>query len=259
MTSPADSDIGALIAALHPHIFQYLFNDPLHTDNSVEPRQSRKLSLALLDTFAVLLAYHPECESVAITAQTHRPGHASLYICPSPRIPHEFHDNVRRWLDLFSELRKERKRDGGVPHDGLVSESEKRFMLYTHHLCYPAMRQRAISKNLYEWDAFIELTVPGPDTEAMEPIDEEEERLREELKDELRHLSELAQAFVESISRVDLGEDEDVLQFHALCLAIRDPMKGAAPERFLNICKPLVFAVEPSCAELDLSFSSHRL
>ena len=128
-------------------------------------------------------------------------------------------------------------------------------MLYTYHLCYPAVRQRAITLGLNVWDIFIQATKPNPRIKTRKPIDEEERRLREVLADDLHHLSELVQAFVESISRESFGEDEDVLRFHELCLSIRNLMKGVELEKFLDeyICKPIIFVFEVSGPALDSS------
>ena len=233
MTSPADID--TLIAALHPHVRQYLFEDELYPDISLQPAKKRTISLKLLDSFAVLLGHHPGCSSVAVTAQTHQPGRTSIYICPSPSIPDGLHGNVREWLALFSALCKEYAH--GVPHDDTFSGSEmgKRFVLYTHRLCYPAMRHRVTKMGLDEWEPLIKLPEP-----VLEPTEEEEqlreEQLREELADDLRHLSELAQTFVQVASRKTLEDDEDVLRLYALCITIRDMITSTALETFISKC-----------------------
>ena len=230
MTSPADID--TLIAALHPHVRQYLFEDELYPDISLQPAKKRTISLKLLDSFAVLLGHHPGCSSVAVTAQIHQPGRTSVYICPSPSIPDGVHDNVKEWVALSSAMCKEYT--DGVPHDGTLSGSEmgKRFVLYTHRLCYPAMRHRVTKMGLDEWEPLIKLPEP-----VLEPT-EEEERLREELADDLRHLSELAQTFVQIVSREILEDDEDVLRLYALCITIHDVITSTALEMFLceHVC-----------------------
>ncbi|KAM5545263.1 hypothetical protein V8D89_001374 [Ganoderma adspersum] len=226
MTSPADID--ALIAALHPHVSQYLFDDGLYADVSLQPAKKRTLSLSLLDSFAVLLGHHPGSNSVAVTAQTHQPGRTSLYICSSPSIPDGLHGNVKEWMALFSAMCIEYAE--GVPHDDTFSGSEmgKRFVLYTHRLCYPAMHRRVLKSGLSEWEVLIALPEP-----MLEPT-EEERRLREKLADDLRHLSELAQTFVHAVSRETLGDDGDVLLFYALCVTIRDVVTSTALETFFR-------------------------
>ena len=237
MTSPADID--ALIAALHPHVRQYLFENGLYPDISLQPAKKRTISLKLLDSFAVLLGHHPGCSSVAVTAQTHQPGRTSVYICPSPSIPDGLYDNVKEWVALFSAMCKEYAQ--GVPHGDTFSGSEmgKRFVLYTHRLCYQAMRQRVMKSGLGEWELLIKLPEP-----MLEPT-EEEERLREELADDLRHLSELAQTFVQIVSRETLEDDEDVLRLYALCITIRDVITSTALETFL--CEYICMYVPVCC------------
>ncbi|PIL26763.1 hypothetical protein GSI_11178 [Ganoderma sinense ZZ0214-1] len=235
------ADIDALIAALLSYVFQSFYNDGLHADTSLEPAGNHTPSLSLLDSFAVLLAHHPGCDAVAATAQTHQPGQTSIYICPSPSIPPGFHDNVKQWVSLFSAMRKnftegvQPERDGD---ESAFSESEKRFILFSLRLCYPTMRHRAMRRGLRAWNRLIE--EPEPEPVADSELDEweresmeEEGRLRAELADDLRHLSELAQSFVECVSRESLGDDGDVLRFYALCVSIRDAMQGPVLE-FLN-------------------------
>ena len=78
----------------------------------------------------------------------------------------------------------------------------------------------------------------------LEPT-EEEERLREELADDLRHLSELAQTFVQIVSRETLEDDEDVLRLYALCITIRDVITSTALETFL--CEYICMYVPVCC------------
>ncbi|PIL26754.1 hypothetical protein GSI_11168 [Ganoderma sinense ZZ0214-1] len=257
----SSADIDALIAALLSYVFQAFHNDGLYADSSLEPARSHTRSLSLLDSLVVLLAHHPGCDVVAATAQTHQPGQTSLYLCPSPSIPPGFHDNVKQWVSLFSAMRKDfaegvqPERDG----DDAFSESEKHFILYTLRLCYPTMRHHATSVGgLWAWGRLSEESEPLTDVD-VEVSEwewerkrmEEGRRLREELVDDLRHLSELAQTFVQSVSQQSLGNDEAVLRFYALCVDIRDAMKGPVLE-FLNEYVYLVCRIDGVLSYLRL-------
>ncbi|KAI1781699.1 hypothetical protein LXA43DRAFT_641473 [Ganoderma leucocontextum] len=241
-------DIDTLIAALHPHVFMGLFNYKLHPPTSLQPSKDTAEFRDFVQAFATLFSFHPGCDAAAVAAQTSQPGNSSLHICLSPSIPHEFKENVEKWLNQFMALRRESKSARNVQRGDTFSPLERCFILDTYRVCYSAMHQQTASHGFGDWDVFVDEPRDVDETQAgfvdeppavtdtvqLKPT-EDEEQLRETYAVELEDFSKLVRSFAACLSGRSLGEDEsDVLEFHKLCMDICDKMSSDGFSEYLD-------------------------
>ena len=226
MTSDAAMD--SLLAALYPHIAEYLWGNSITASRSLEPSEGPTAATIhdVVDSFTTLFGLFPKCGTVSLAAQTSSPNNVTLYICPSPPIPDEFDVNVRRCFAQFMEMRRADSASN-ASYDGTLSLSAQRFVVDTYTMCYPAMYQCAI-KTHRTWQFLIQ---------PPEPENAEEQQRREEVSENLARLSMLLKSFVESVKHFEgkrkLGDDE-ILQSHSLCLDICDEMRKSPLNEYIN-------------------------
>ncbi|KAM5545261.1 hypothetical protein V8D89_001372 [Ganoderma adspersum] len=215
MTSIAAID--TLIAAFYPFIYQYQANGLINPSSSLQPSERYAAIHKLVDSFAELFGFYPHCETVAVAVQTPPRGRMSLYVCPSAPTPAGFDTDVRRWFEQFMAARK------GPAEQVHCSEGEH-FIIDIYSLCYGKMREWAIHQD-YIWSC---LTKPS------EPKDEEGRQLEKHFHAKLVQLSMLVGRFLKIMSLHEANLGNDTLQFHALCLQIRDTMKDKEFEKYIN-------------------------
>ncbi|PIL29543.1 hypothetical protein GSI_08351 [Ganoderma sinense ZZ0214-1] len=254
------ADVDTLLATLHPHISFHRVSDGMPPPGYLRPRKDtaagvRKLSQA----FATLFGYHPGCDVAAVALQTPQSNETSkLSISLSPSIPPGFEENAKEWLARFAALRKESRTEsesirvpGGVREGGdAFSPAEKSLILHTHRVCYPAMRRRALTQGFGDWDVFVQGNWQDVATYGDDPT-----LAQGEHADNTQKFSELVRRFADCVRNSgdsdSLGGDEDVLEFHKLCMAIRDMMSNRGFSAFLNghICqKPALTYFSPPLA-----------
>ena len=231
----AHGDIDTLIAALHPHVLIHRVRDGLAPPGYLRPKKDSVSIRNLAQAFAMLFGYHPGCDAAAVTIQTAQHSNiTSLSISTSPSIPHGFEEHVQEWLVRFMALRREcflgRAREGDA-----FSPVEQSLILHTYAVCYPEMGHRVLSEGLGNWDAFVAHRVA---------TDEDVRKLKNhEHADNLEIFSDLIRRFADCMGTPtdSLGEDEDVLEFHRLCMSIRDVMSNHEFSVFLDehICKSI--------------------
>ncbi|KAM5545279.1 hypothetical protein V8D89_001390 [Ganoderma adspersum] len=225
MTSNTAMD--TLLAALYPHIAEYLWGTSITASKSLEPSKGPTASAIcdVVDSFTTLFGLFPKCETVALAAQTSSPNNVTLYVCPSPPIPDGFDINAKKCFARFMEMRRADSASS-ASRDGTLSLPAQHFIVDSYTTCYPAMRQCAIRADK-TWKFLIQ-----PD----EP-EGEERQLREEVSENLARLSTLLKSFVETLrlseGRDELGDDE-TLQFHSLCLEICDEMRKDPLKEYIN-------------------------
>ena len=243
--------IDTLIAVLHPHVVMSAFNHELFPPKSLQSSKDVNNFRDLSQAFATLFSFHPACDTAAVAACTPQAGNTSLSICLSPSTPREFETNVEKWLTSFTTLRRESDSTGDEQRDGAFSPLERRFIVETYKLCYPAMYQEIVAHGLGDWAVFENERNAGTHAARLK-LTNEEEQLREGYAGELRVFSELVRTFANRVDRDSLGKDEEVLQFHELCMKIREKMSDEGFMAYLNgyICKSL--ALSPlDCRDSD--------
>ncbi len=256
------TDIDTLIAALHPHVAISLFGHKLYAPESLQPSRSMAYFQDLAQAFATLFGFHPGCDTAAVAPQIAPSGKTSFSVCLSPSIPREFEDNLEKWLAQFSALGRdsESKCAENAQWGDVLSPLERRFILHTYQVCYPAIHRQTALRGFCDWDVFVQDTEDVASMETCMKPTEEEERLTEQYADDLDAFSELVRSFMDCVSRDSLGEDEEVLRFHKLCMTIRDKMSN---NNYLNeyVCKRLaLFAIRTGTLVAGAEIScSHRL
>ncbi|PIL26764.1 hypothetical protein GSI_11179 [Ganoderma sinense ZZ0214-1] len=219
------SDIDTLIAALHPHVAQGYCGNFLRAGRSLRPIGANGILHDVVDSFDILFGFHPGCDAAAVTIQTAQPGTISLFVCPSPIVPQDFEADVKQWVDQFIAVHKGSagEADGNGNLEGKPSPSMRKFILDTYRLCYQSMRQRKMGPEFGIWKILSRKIAERTLASKSEPA-----KLQElPSASELRQLAELAKSFAETISaRERLDEDEDILRFHQLCLALYKALSG---------------------------------
>ena len=139
---------------------------------------------------------------------------------------------MQEWLARFTALRKESSL-GRARDEDTFSPATKSLILHTYEVCYPAMRRRVLSEGLGDWDAFVAHRVATDETVCALKNNEH--------ADSLHIFSDLIRRFAECVGTPSdsVGDDEDVLEFHRLCMRIRNMMSNHEFSAFLNehICK----------------------
>ena len=229
------TDIDTLIAALHPHVVMSQFNYCLNPPPSLQPSEHGEEFRSLARAFATLSRFHPGCNAAAVALRAPQPGprNTSFYVCPSPSTPPEFEKNLENWIAHFNAMRAEPDSTRNMDRDSPCSPCEERFILYTYEVCYQSMYQQVAEHGFGDWNSILNRQTPVPGEIIWTPA-EEEVRLTQQYADELRAFSDLVQRFAKCVSHDSLGGDEDVLQFHKLCMAIKDMRSNPGFLRYLD-------------------------
>ncbi|KAM5545264.1 hypothetical protein V8D89_001375 [Ganoderma adspersum] len=253
---PSHTDIDTLIASLHPHVAQCYCGNALQAGRSLRPGIANVALQEVCDSLVILFGLHPGCDAAAATIQTEESTTTSLFVCPSPIVPHDFEDNVKHWVDQFSAIRKEYTGDTSRDSNGEPSPSMRtQFIITTYRLCYPAMRQHTMGDEFGIWEMLYN--------------DAREQTVDEPLASELQQLAELAERFAQFISSretLDEGEDEDTLRFHELCVALYRALNSERVKKFVEqylypegVLFILVYLCLPHALSILLSDSSEYL
>ncbi|PIL26753.1 hypothetical protein GSI_11167 [Ganoderma sinense ZZ0214-1] len=104
-----------------------------------------------------------------------------------------------------------------------------KFILDAYSLCYGSMRRRTLTHEFKIW-GLLSTSPLGERTPPQKPV-----KTQEPLTSQLDRLVGLVQKFTEFVSaRETLGDDDDTLRFHELCLALYDTLDGEQVKEFIG-------------------------
>ncbi|PIL26767.1 hypothetical protein GSI_11183 [Ganoderma sinense ZZ0214-1] len=229
------SDFDALIAAMHPHIAMSLFNYQLYPPQSLLPDNLKDTedSQTFGQALATLFRFHPGCITAAVAVPAAQPRRKPITISLLPSIPPRFRNNLDTWLTQIADLRKECESESMDRDEDSFSPLEEQFILHTYKVCYPAMHQLIKERNFGSWNTIVKERKPVPGYTPSKPT-VEEAKLAQKYADEIRAFTGLVRSFAKCVSLESLGEDEDVLRFHKLCMNIRDMRSNKGFLDYLN-------------------------